>query len=187
MPMNRLVKPHLWRLSKSLFKLATISCVTSQSACVGLTLEGARIAGNERIRAKYLSAADQGDAEAQYQVGNSYCCTPGDSDKGYYDNQIATEYLCLAARQGHGPAALKLGKIHSGDRIDGVRILRRVVTAAVNSDQENVQIAAYWLTQAKLNGQKEADNLLQDLPLQDLSQYTSIDHTPCTMQQVYGD
>ena len=47
----------------------------------------------------------------------------------FYDNRLATEWLCRSAQQGYAPAQYRLGQVYSGDMVDGVRILRRVVNA----------------------------------------------------------
>ena len=160
--------------------------ITSLTGCVGVAAEGVRAADNENTRNEFMNAALSGDAQAQYLVGDSYCCTPGDGDDGYYNNQKATEFLCMAAKQGHGAAALKLGKIHSGDRIDGVRLLRRAVNAVAGSDKANLQIAAFWLTVAQKQGEEEAREILDSLPPQDLSSFTEPGAAACTMHEVYG-
>ncbi|MDF2178336.1 hypothetical protein P2G88_08740 [Aliiglaciecola sp. CAU 1673] len=164
-----------------------LSTTLGLGGCVGMAAEGVRAADSENTRAVYMESAMAGDADAQFKVGSAYCCTPGDSQDGYYDNFKATEFLCMAARQGHADAALKLGKIHSGDRIDGVRLLRRAVTAVAGSDKANLQVAAYWLTQAQQQGSEEAQSLLAKLPTQDISEFSASDSAPCTWQQVYGD
>lgn len=64
-------------------------------------------------RALLQEAAQQGDAEAQFQLGNTYCCGHGAG----YDRIIARKWYCKAALQGHGGAQYQLGRI-LGERMD---------------------------------------------------------------------
>src|SRR5579883_3354246 len=89
------------------------------SGCVGAAAEGARTTADIAKRNNYMSRAEAGDPEAQFKVGESYCCNTG-GVSGAYDNQKATEWLCRAALQGYGPAQYRLGRIYSGDLVDGV-------------------------------------------------------------------
>ncbi len=56
-------------------------------------------------RQRLLAPAEQGDAQAQYELGVSYCC-----GTGYYDTVRAIEWWCKAAKQGHTLASRKLRK-----------------------------------------------------------------------------
>ncbi len=64
-------------------------------------------------RALLQAQANEGSAEAQYQLGRSYCCGRGAG----YDKVIAREWFCKAALQGHGGAQYELGRI-MGERMD---------------------------------------------------------------------
>ncbi|TAD87794.1 MAG: hypothetical protein EAZ99_16340 [Alphaproteobacteria bacterium] len=49
----------------------------------------------------------------------------------------------------------KLGKIYSGDTIDGVRLARRVAVGLAGTST-NLPVAAAWLKLADMNGEREA-------------------------------
>lgn len=57
-------------------------------------------------RAHWEQAAKQGDADAQYHLGLSFCC-------GYdaHRQAAAGQWLCRAAMQGHADAQFQLGQI----------------------------------------------------------------------------
>ncbi|MBU1619590.1 MAG: hypothetical protein KJ556_08390 [Gammaproteobacteria bacterium] len=96
---------------KSAAMMLTALCVCILlGSCIGIATEGARATHSEIIRDQYLADALAGDAKAQYEVGKSYCCSPGGQSDGYYNSQKATGFFCLAAAQGYGPAALMLEK-----------------------------------------------------------------------------
>ena len=135
------------------------------TGCAGVVVESSRITYDTTTRNNYVQAAKAGDPEAQYLVGKSYCCTPRNNVDAFYNNSKATEFLCLAARQHHAKAAYELGKIYSGDTINGIRLLRRVVTAIRGDTITNNQVAYYWFKQAQLNGLDAAtDALIRPLP-----------------------
>jgi TPR repeat protein len=65
-----------------------------------------RISYDNSNRVTLQESADTGDAEAQFQLGNSYCC----GDGGFYDTAQAVEWWCKAAAQGHAAAKDKLAE-----------------------------------------------------------------------------
>lgn len=120
------------------------------AGCAAPAVEGANMAKDEVVRQRHMDRAQAGDPEAQVRVGESYCCAP-DGVSALYDNQRATEWLCRAAAQGYGPADFKLGKIYSGDLIDGVRVVRRA-GLAVTRPPTNRAIALHYLQRAEAAG-----------------------------------
>lgn len=58
-------------------------------------------------RAQWQQLADKGDAEAEYQLGMSYCCGYG---PGHTDTK-AYKWLCRSALQGNEQAQLQLGRM----------------------------------------------------------------------------
>lgn len=59
-------------------------------------------------REQWRAGAEQGDAEAEYQLGMSYCC-------GYGPGRTeieARKWLCRAALQGHEQAQYQLGRLY---------------------------------------------------------------------------
>jgi hypothetical protein len=173
-------------MKKLMIMVAIFAPCILLSACIGIAVESSRAVHSEVVRSQNIEAALAGNAEAQYKIGSAYCCSPNGQLEGYYDNQQATEFLCMAAMQGHGLAALKLGKIHSGDLYDGVRLLKRARTAISGNIETDLTVATYWLTQARLAGIDEARTLLNDLPKLDISHFAKAENAPCTIKQVYG-
>ncbi|MFP5501601.1 MAG: tetratricopeptide repeat protein [Candidatus Sericytochromatia bacterium] len=93
----------------------------------------------ERTRA----LAEQGDAEAQYQVGFRYYL----GDSGAQDFNAAEKWYTLAAEQGHTEAQFKLGKMKAqGKGID-----------------QNDEQALRWLQLAADQGHPEAQELVGGL------------------------
>ena len=58
-------------------------------------------------RDQWRPLAEQGDAEAEFQLGMSYCCGFGPG----HTNTIAYKWLCRAALQGHEKAQFQLGRM----------------------------------------------------------------------------
>lgn len=170
-----------------IFSILFLTSIMLLTGCAGVMVESARITHAATVRDNNMQAARAGNAEAQYLVGKSFCCTPRNNVDAFYNNSKATEFLCLAARQNHAQAAFELGKIYSGDRIDGIRLLRRAVTAIQGDDFTNNQVAYYWFKQAQLNGLDEAADELKQLGDQDISRFTDPASTPCTLSEVTGN
>ena len=134
-----------------------------------------------------MKAALAGNPEAQYKVGKSYCCAPRNDVDSFYNNRKATEFLCQAARQNHAQAAYELGKIYSGDTIDGLRLLRRAATVVRGDNVTNKSIAYYWFKQAEINGHTEATKELEALGDQDITKFNNPTSAPCTLDEILGD
>ncbi|MGH1460520.1 MAG: hypothetical protein ACRBB6_00630 [Neptuniibacter sp.] len=171
---------------KAKAKLTYFLFIPLLSGCAGAVLESARMSDDALTRDKYLSAALSGDPESQYQVGKSYCCAPRNDSDSFYNNRKATEFLCQAARHNHPAAAFEVARIHSGDTVDGLRLLRRTANLVRGEELDNRLIAYYWYTQAANNGYAEAENTLNQLEKQDISQFVSPATTPCTLDEVYS-
>jgi TPR repeat protein len=62
-------------------------------------------------REQWRQLADQGDAEAEYQLGMSYCCGNGPG----LTEAIARKWLCRAALQGNEQAQLQLGRMYGNE------------------------------------------------------------------------
>lgn len=109
-------------------------------------------------RAMLLSQAENGEAEAQYQLGRTYCCGRGAG----YDRVIAREWFCKAAMQGHGGAQYQLGRM-LGERMDSHSIPKK---------RENLIEAYMWYSLAALQNvvlaAEERDALRMDLSSQEL-------------------
>lgn len=124
------------------------------AGCVGAVAEGANITKDKVTVSNNIDAARAGNAEAQFKVGKSLCCSLNEGE-GFYNTPQSVGWLCRAAAQRHGPASLKLGEIYSGDTISGARVLRRVAAAAAGSTT-NMPVAYAWLRRADFLGVAEA-------------------------------
>ncbi len=124
------------------------------TGCVTLGVEGANITKDKLVHQANIEAAQNGDPLSQYKVGDSLCCSINEG-AAFYNTQEAVRWLCLSARQGYGPAMLKVGRILSGDVVDGVRVARRIAHRAVGSTT-NFTVAYGWLRAAERNGVPEA-------------------------------
>ena len=127
----------------------------SLTGCVGVVMEGANITKDKVTIKNNIDKAKQGDRVAQYKVGDAYCCSLTEEPEAFYNTPVAVAWLCVSARNAYGPAMYKLGKIYSGDVVDGVRLIRRVSQGIVGSS-ENDAVAYVWLRHAAYHGVKEA-------------------------------
>ena len=59
----------------------------------------------ESQRQQWLSEAHNGNARAQYELGNAWCC---DENGSYFMTKNAISWWCKAARQGHEKAQKSL-------------------------------------------------------------------------------
>ncbi|TNE30703.1 MAG: sel1 repeat family protein [Alphaproteobacteria bacterium] len=126
------------------------------AGCVAAGIGGTTYAVKASARGNYVQAAEAGDAEAQFKLGQSHCCMgPG------FSTQRATEWLCRAAHQDHRRAQYELGRIYLGEvsrtPAPGQKILRAVTA---RSDPE---VAFVWLTLASADGDEDAQGKLAKL------------------------
>jgi TPR repeat protein len=131
------------------------------TGCVGVATEGARGAASQVVYDQNIGKARQGDREAQFKVGEALCCGVDDRG-GFYNTRQSVTWLCLSAAQGYAPAMHKLGRIYSGDTVDGVRVIRRVA-GAVAGTATNLPVSYAWFANAKAYGMSDADKGAQDV------------------------
>jgi TPR repeat protein len=129
--------------------------------CAAVAIEGGQAAKSEVIISQNIKAAESGDAKAQFSVGEAYCCSLNEGS-GLFNTRTSVEWLCKAARQNYAPAMFKLGKIYSGDTIDGIRLARRAAAGVVGTST-NFPVAAAWLRLADMNGERAAGGRLADV------------------------
>jgi hypothetical protein len=144
---------------KGLFLLGVAAVLSSCAAVVG---EGAHVAKNRTIYNNNISKAQRGDVVAQFNVGEALCCSIDEKDHTFYSTRKAVGWLCASAVQGHVPAMYKIGKIYSGDVVDGVRLARRLAQGVAGTS-ENHPVAYNWLVQAAARGEKDAKPLADKL------------------------
>lgn len=131
------------------------------AGCVGAATEGINIARDKRIVSSNIEAARAGDAEAQYKVGDALCCSVNEGS-GFYNTPQSVQWLCKAAAQNHGKAAMKLGEIYEGDVVSGVRVLRRVAQRVAGSSTDPA-VAYAWFRRAEALGVDDAKTSAQEV------------------------
>lgn len=146
-------------MPKSSFLLVPLVAL-SLNGCVGAVVEGGSVAKDMTMREALEKSAKAGSAEAQLKLGETYCCRVG-LKMGVYDNEQATAWMCKAAHQGYGPAALRLAEIYSG-RPFTYRLMRRVISA-VKGAPKNMPVALTWAKLAQSDGDGHARALLKRL------------------------
>ncbi len=152
---------------KSWRHLADLVLPLLLSGCFSPFIEGATEAYDHSQRDPLRSKAASGDPIAQYKLGNSYCCRGGGPLDliSIYDNEKATQWYCRAARQGYGPAQLRLARIYAGRPISGLRVAQHVSSAVGNPDTA-MAVALMWASVAIDNGVDDAVALRDGLAAQ---------------------
>ncbi|MCG6871514.1 MAG: sel1 repeat family protein [Gammaproteobacteria bacterium] len=130
------------------------------AGCAGSLAPGA---GARATRAEWLERAQQGDPQAQFVVGRSYCCGRGIA----YNTERAVAWYCRAAVQGHAEAQFELAKIYA----NRLKLTTRLLSAGKSfTDRERAYI---WYTAAMVAGQAGAEEhraqLMEGLEPADLS------------------
>jgi len=135
--------------------------------CYTPLIEGAQ-EGYDAVRRDSLQAgAASGDAVAQYKLGDTHCCHGGGPmDKvSVYDNRKATYWYCQAARQGYGPAQMRLAQVYSGHPIHGLHIALRA-SALVGTAETDRGVALMWASVAANQGVNDATALRDEIVAQ---------------------
>ncbi len=152
---------------KNFFLLAILASALLLDGCYTPLIEGAQ-EGYDAVRRDPLQAdAASGDPVAQYKLGDTYCCHGGGpmDNVSIYDNHKATYWYCQAARQGYGPAQLRLANVYSGHPIHGLHIALRA-SALVGSADTDLAVALMWASVAASHGVEDADALRGEIALQ---------------------
>lgn len=131
------------------------------TGCAAIGVEAVNISKDEVIYQRNIDDAENGDPVAQYKVGDALCCSINEGS-AFYNTKKSVTWLCRSARQGHGPAMFKVGKILSGDVIDGVRLARRI-TQGVVGVSTNLPVAYGWLQAAAESGVPDAKDRADDV------------------------
>lgn len=124
-------------------------------------MEAASVARDRVVYQDNIAAAQAGNAEAQFRVGNALCCAVI-SGQPFYDTEQAKEWLCRSAEQGHAPAMLRIGRIYNGELTDGVRVMRRAINAT-SQNAESPPLAWAWFRFAADAGAAEAAGRAREL------------------------
>ena len=124
--------------------------------CIGATMGASTLAVKSGPRQELQPLAEAGDSAAQYELGKSYCCMGVG-----FDTQTATEWLCMAARQGNADAMYELGRIYQGD-VSRTFAPGQKLMQAMNA-KESRPHAYLWLSLAASTDHPEAGGQLAKL------------------------
>lgn len=83
-------------------------CLAAMAACAPASPQVTK----QRERARLIGAAEAGEAAAQYQLAQSFCCGPAP----VYDTAHAVYWYCRAAKQGFVPAQTALADVLSDNQ-----------------------------------------------------------------------
>jgi len=133
-----------------------LAIVLAATGCAGVAINGGTLAAKSMSRAELTELAEQGDLEAQYELGRSHCCMGVG-----FSTQTATEWYCKAAARGHSGAMYELGRIYLGDISRTPAPLQKVMRAVTAKRSE--PHAYYWLALAAEQGHEQADEELRKL------------------------
>lgn len=152
--------------------------------------------GDASRRALYQARAEAGDAEAQFRLGDSWCCVVrgagGSARDAAFNNETATEWLCRSAQQDYGPAEFELARIYSG------RPYRYNVEMShaprVAGAPANMAVALMWADLAKKNDVSGAsdlrDAIAAEATVKDKDEKTRLEAAweaaPCFWRDVIG-
>lgn len=126
------------------------------SGCAAVVASSSTLAIKSLPRAELEKNAEAGDAQAQYELGLANCCMGVG-----FSTQVATEWLCKAADQGHPDAMYELGRIYLGEVSRTPSLVQKLRRLAIAKES---QAHAYiWLSQAKQNGHEKAVKKLREL------------------------
>jgi uncharacterized protein len=150
-------------MRKSLL-LALLAFPLLLDGCFTPVIEGATEIHDWYRRDTFDGEAASGDPVAQFKLGNTYCCHAGGplDAVSIYNNNRATYWYCQAARQGYGPAQLRLAQIYSGHPIKGLRIAQHA-SAALGNTQTDLGIALLWANIAADQGEPDGVRLRDEI------------------------
>ncbi len=112
--------------------------------------------------------AQEGDIEAQYRMGEYYCC----GNRPRYDNVGALHWYCLAAKQGQRDALFKVGELYqTANEYEGniipqsdVMAFAYYVTASRHGHEGAKESAKKLHFDLQPEQIKEAGRLIEDWP-----------------------
>lgn len=157
------------------------------TGCAGYTQAAfsAKDLGERRI---YQNEAEEGDAEAQYRLGESWCCSLG-RPTHLHNNQTATEWLCKSAHQNFSAAQLELARIYAGRPFQYNSMKR--LAEKIKGAPTNLPAALMWARLAQSNQNDDAADLIKtisaEMSADELARTDHMQETwssqPCTWDQ----
>ena len=122
-------------------------------SCAAGVVQGALAVKDMGERHVYQARADEGDPQAEFKLGDAWCCTVtkhgGDRRHSIYSNEKATEWLCRAAKQNYGPAQLELARIYAG-RPFRYNVMKQVADRVLGAPT-SLTVAFMWADIAQTN------------------------------------
>jgi TPR repeat protein len=94
-------------------------------------------------KSELTQRAQSGDIDARYQLGEKY------ADAAFSNKPEAIYWLCLAAREGHVPAQMRLAKLYEAEAASGYNITGK-------GRLSNKGSAYFWYTAAASQGDDRA-------------------------------
>lgn len=149
---------------KNFHLLAILVLPLLLDGCYTPLIEGAQQGYDAARRDSLESETASGDPVAQYKLGDTYCCHGGGpmDNLSVYDNHKATFWYCQAARQGYGPAQLRLAQVYSGHPIHGLHMALRA-SALVGTVETDLGVALMWASVAANNSVEDATALRDEI------------------------
>ena len=149
---------------RCLVLIATIACTLMLDGCYTPLIEGAQEGYDAARRDSLQAGAASGDPVAQYKLGDTYCCQGGGPmDKvSIYDNHKATQWYCRAAKQGYGPAQMRLARIYAGHPLRGLHVALRASALAGTTEMDR-GVALMWASVAAGQGIDNATALRDEI------------------------
>jgi TPR repeat protein len=138
---------------KNFSLLAALALPLLLDGCYTPLIEGAQEGYDVARRDSLEADTATGDPVAQYKLGDTYCCHGGGPmDRvSVYDNSKATYWYCRSARQGYGPAQLRLAQVYAGHPIHGLHMALRA-SALVDTVNTDLGVALMWARLAATHG-----------------------------------
>ena len=109
-----------------------------------------------------MDKAWRGDPAAQHEVGKAHRCSVDEKNYTFYSTRTAVGWLCASAVKGYAPVIYEIGKIYSGDVIDGVRLARRLAQGVAGTSKNHPVVYA-WPVQAEICGEKDTKSPADEL------------------------
>jgi hypothetical protein len=149
---------------KKFFLLAMLALPLLLNGCYTPLIEGAQEGYDVISRDPLQADAASGDPVAQHKLGETYCCHGGGpmDEVSVYDNHKATYWYCRSARQGYGPAQLRLAQVYSGHPIHGLHVALRA-SALVGTVETDLGVALMWASIAASHGVDDAIALRDEI------------------------
>lgn len=136
-----------------------VSAALALQACIGVAANTSTLAVKSSKRDELRPLAEAGNAQAQFELGESFCCMgPG------FDTGTATHWLCRAALQEHPGAMHELGRIYRGDVSRSPAPGQKLMKAL--RGQRSDRHAMMWMALAAEHGYTDAAESLAELEAQ---------------------